>query len=58
MKILKLIKALAGSLPLILGGLLSAHADAVSFKLVKVIPLPTTDRGGDVVGYDPGTHNV
>lgn len=35
-----------------------ACAETVSFKLIKIIPLPTVDKGGDAVSYDPYDHAV
>ena len=35
-----------------------AEAAGLRFQLLKIIHLPTTDRGGDVVGYDAGNHDV
>ncbi|MDD2878104.1 MAG: hypothetical protein PHT60_13100 [Acidiphilium sp.] len=35
-----------------------ARADSVFYRLVSVIPLPTTDRSGDVVSFDPGNDDV
>ena len=46
------ILAVASLLPI------TALASGVSFQLAKVIPLPTTDQGGDAVSYDPGNHRI
>ncbi len=35
-----------------------AYAGHLFFKLTNIIQLPTIDKGGDVVSYDPGNHNV
>ncbi|PKY11373.1 hypothetical protein B1757_04795 [Acidithiobacillus marinus] len=35
-----------------------ACAETISFKLIKIIPLPTVDKGGDAVSYDPYDHAV
>ena len=35
-----------------------ANAGTSTFKLIKVILLPTTDQGGDAVSYDPSNHCV
>ena len=47
---------LAASLALL--GCPRAEAAGLHFKLLKIIHLPTTDGGGDAVGYDAGSRDI
>ena len=58
MRFIRYGKIMAWVLSLMLYFMASAQAQTVSFRLIKVIPLPTVDRGGDVVSYDPSNHKV
>jgi len=58
MRFIRYGKIIAWVLSLVLYFMASAQAQAISFKLIKVISLPTVDRGGDVVSYDPSNHKV